>query len=60
MSFLFRLIGGIMGKTGGRLPTNNLNLLSQLANARENRSLTDFLVTNPLFRQVAIGFHNKK
>ena len=60
MSFLFKIIGGLVGKTGGRVPPSSLNFMQSFSNARADRSLTDFLVTNPLFRQIAIGFHNKK
>ena len=37
-----------------------LHMFSRTAKARAIPQLTDYLVTNPMFRNLVIGFHNTK
>ena len=44
-----------------KLPIKGMmGMFSKTSKAKEMPSLTQFLVTNPLFRRLVIGFHNEK
>ena len=58
MKDLFRFLGIFMGPR--RTSMGGGNMFFKFVNARENTTLTNFLVSNPLFRSLALGFHNKK
>ena len=56
---MLRNIFAFLGLFGRRGPSNG-NAFFKFLNARDDPSLTNFLASNPLFRQAAINFHNKK
>ena len=54
MKWVFNMLG--LASRGARTQ----NMFFKFMNAREDPTMTNFLVSNPLFRSLAIGFHNKK
>ena len=57
---MINFFGLIMGSVGRKLGTGRTNLFMNFYNAKHDKGLTNFLVSNPLFRALALGFHEKK